>query len=292
MASERPGIKVTATDALEFEPVATDAGRSSGRGWKIAFFSLIIVTALVAVWMFYGDRLLAMLGDPEDRIPVVYAPVGPVRERPENPGGLQVPDRDKLVYNVLQGKRENDAQVERLLPKPETPLPRPEPEATAGDKPGQPVRLLPKQSPPEKSTAKIPTLNDVATIVKPKPVAPPPAPVAAPKKPVPKAKAKPKPVAKPVAKQSKPVSENSYRVQLAAARSPERARLEWDRLRRKHIDLLGDLGLTITKADLGVGKGIFYRLRVGPLKTEAQARELCKQLSKRKVGCLLIRPGG
>jgi len=299
MASDRPGIKVTATDALEFEPVAVDAARSSGRGWKIAFFTLISVAVLTVGWMSYGDRLIGMLGDPDDRVPVVYAPVGAVRERPENPGGLQVPDRDKLVYNVLQGKRENAPQVERLLPTPETPLPRPKPKTipvipktlpTLNDQvnSGQPKRLVPQTSPAIKTTPKVPTAADVASIEKPQPVKlPTPAPT----------------VKKKIVKTTKPVtpkplprktvsSKKAYRVQLAAARSTERAQQEWDRLRRKHIDLLGDLGLTITKADLGVGKGVFYRLRVGPLKTAAQARKLCAELSKRKVGCLLIRPGG
>jgi len=299
MASDRPGIKVTATDALEFEPVAVDAARSSGRGWKIAFFTLISVAVLTVGWMSYGDRLIAMLGDPDDRVPVVYAPVGAVRERPENPGGLQVPDRDKLVYNVLQGKRENAPQVERLLPTPETPLPRPKPETTPvipktlpvlNDQvvSGQPKRLVPQTTPVIKTTPKVPTAADVASIEKPQPVKLPPA--------VPTVKKKIVKIPKPITPKPAPLktvsSKKAYRVQLAAARTTERAQQEWDRLRRKHIDLLGDLGLTITKADLGVGKGIFYRLRVGPLKTAAQARKLCAELSKRKVGCLLIRPGG
>ena len=61
-------------------------------------------------------------------------------------------------------------------------------------------------------------------------------------------------------------------------------------LTSKHLDLLGRLGLTITKADLGAGKGIFYRLRAGPLADEGTARGLCKQLTRRQIGCLVIRP--
>ena len=80
-------------------------------------------------------------------------------------------------------------------------------------------------------------------------------------------------------------------MQLAAARTPAAARGEWDKLRRKHLDLLGDLGLTVTKVDLGAQKGVFYRLRVGPIKAEAEARTLCKALAKRKVSCLIVRPG-
>ena len=86
-------------------------------------------------------------------------------------------------------------------------------------------------------------------------------------------------------------SDKVYRVQLAAARTAEAARSEWDRLRRGNLDLLGDLGLSVTKIDLGGTKGVFYRLRAGPLSGDAQARALCKELATRKIGCLVVRPG-
>ncbi len=84
--------------------------------------------------------------------------------------------------------------------------------------------------------------------------------------------------------------EKAYLIQLAAARSSQGARTEWERLKTKHRDLLGNLGLTVTKADLGPEKGIFYRLRAGPLVSENAARALCQQLAQRKVGCLIIKP--
>ena len=83
-----------------------------------------------------------------------------------------------------------------------------------------------------------------------------------------------------------------YRAQLAAARSAAAAEREWVRLRAKNLDLLGNLGLTITKVDLGANKGVFYRLRVGPLSDEEKARELCGALAKRRVACLVIKPDG
>ena len=83
-----------------------------------------------------------------------------------------------------------------------------------------------------------------------------------------------------------------YRAQLAAARSADAAEREWVRLRAKNLDLLGNLELTITKADLGAKKGVFYRLQVGPLSDEMNVRELCSALAKRQVGCLIIKPDG
>ena len=90
--------------------------------------------------------------------------------------------------------------------------------------------------------------------------------------------------------QTTATSNNIYRVQLAAARNLNAAQKEWDRLRLKNLDVLGNLGSKITKYDSGAN-GIFYRLRAGPLKKDIDARALCKILAKRKTGCLVIRPG-
>ncbi len=83
----------------------------------------------------------------------------------------------------------------------------------------------------------------------------------------------------------------TFRVQLAASRSEPAVKSEWDRLRRRHIDLLGDLQLQVTRIDLGATKGVFYRLRVGPLENETTAKALCERLKQRKLGCLVVKPG-
>ena len=84
----------------------------------------------------------------------------------------------------------------------------------------------------------------------------------------------------------------AYKVQLAAVRSLERAQGEWERLRRKNSALLGNLTLSVTKADLGPKKGVFYRLRAGPVADEAAARALCAKLARHRMACLVVRPGG
>jgi hypothetical protein len=84
----------------------------------------------------------------------------------------------------------------------------------------------------------------------------------------------------------------AYQIQIAAVRTPERATSEWARLKSKHGDLLGGYSLNVVRADLGATKGIFYRLRAGPIAWEYVAKVLCDNLSKRKVGCLIVRPGG
>lgn len=359
-------IKVTASDALEFEPVVPPP---TPRGWGLKVIVLLVLAGAAAgAWFFYGDRLERIWTSAEPEIPLVKAAPGPVKVRPENPGGLRVPDRDKLVYDRIQGKTaertEGDGPLpdrgpERLLPPPEEPLPKPsasgkpakaEPlkKDAAPSEPAQPEKLAgkPEPQPVAKPLAKVPTIKDVKTAKRPPPPPPPPAPPAAakskspvlaavqrlskpeaetpapekgkqtptaerqppepkpptpaptptvlPTKPPPPVPAAPKKTAaKTTDPQPKPQpipKSRAYLVQLAAARSPQGARTEWSRLRSKHLDLLGDLGLTVTKADLGPARGIYYRLRAGPISGEAKARQLCKQLAERQVGCLIIKP--
>jgi hypothetical protein len=328
MSEERSGIKVTASDALEFEPVAPKL-KKAGSVLKTVLFVVLAVGGGATGWAFYGDRIVSMMGDAESDVPIVRAELGPVKVRPASPGGLQVPDRDKLVYNRIQGGDAQNAtpSVERLLPPPETPLPKPvaaKPvESSASSQSSVTITQSTGQSasgsgtaggiplPPSKPKRinETPRVADVAHAEKPIPAPPaPPAPVTtkvakiAPN-PTPAPTSAPAPVttrkvtsstAKLVTSGSsptQPLSNKTYKVQLAAARTPAAARGEWDKLRSKHLDVLGDMGLSVTKVDLGATKGVFYRLRVGPLKGEKEARALCKSLARRKVSCLIVRPG-
>ncbi len=286
-------------------------GRLKIRSWLryFLYFAVVFAAGTGAGWYYVGTQFLT--GD-DSAIPLIMADKGPVKVRPISPGGMEVPDRDKLVYDRMQGNGERP-RVERLLSAPETPLPPPSrelpkqvetaapapesakepaaaapapesakelaavapaagpaapPPAKAGTSRAPPVHTGPS-APPE-SAAATPTVEEVLAAVPPPPAPSPPA---------------PKTPAKGAGKAP------AYRVQLAAVRSLERAQGEWDRLRRKNTDLLGKLALSVVRADLGPNKGVFYRLRAGPLADEAAARALCTKLASRKVGCLIVRPG-
>ncbi|HJO98062.1 MAG TPA: SPOR domain-containing protein [Rhodospirillales bacterium] len=266
-------------EILAFEPV--ERSRPGGRRGLLVALVLIPVflgAAGWAAWHYLGDLLI--VEDAYD-VPLVLADPGPVKVRPENPGGMQVPDQDKLVYDRMRGD-EKPPQVESLLPRSETPLPPP----TATLPP------VPAEKEPDKVVEK--AVEKAATA--PTPLTPPKAPKAAPSKASTEEvlAAKPRPAPPPPTPKVAPQPEAgaNLRVQLAAVRSPEQARGEWERLRRKNGDLLGKLRLFITKTDLGPGKGIYFRLRAGPLASEAKAKALCASLAERKVGCLVVRPEG
>ena len=271
---------------LEFEPLPrTEPSKRHGL-WFIAVVGVLAAGA--------GGGWVAMEawgpGDGEPKIPLIRASAGPVKVRPESPGGMKVPGRDKLVYDRMQGNEEVPL-VERLLPEPEQPLPPPAKPRDANMQPAPQGEAV-----VEEATTPAEATPDPPAAAEPRPEPPPEPPPAAPS-PVPTPAevlaAKPPQAAPPPAEIKKPEPKKAdYKVQLAAIRSPQLAQQEWKRLRSKNTDLLGRLELSVSRADLGPSKGVFFRLRAGPLPDETAARALCAKLAQRKVGCLVVSPEG
>ena len=103
------------------------AGRGRSKfysGLKLFLYFAVVFAAGAGAGRYYmGTQFFAADGS---EVPLIRADRGPVKVRPISPGGMEVPDRDKLVYDRMQGNGERP-QVERLLPAPETPLPPPRP---------------------------------------------------------------------------------------------------------------------------------------------------------------------
>lgn len=76
-------------------------------------------------------------------------------------------------------------------------------------------------------------------------------------------------------------------IQIAALKSPDAAERAWETAKARHGDLLGSLRHQVIRADLG-DKGVFYRLRVGPLASVNEAKALCAALKTRDQGCLVV----
>ncbi len=74
-------------------------------------------------------------------------------------------------------------------------------------------------------------------------------------------------------------------VHLASYRTRRQAKRGWAQLRKTYRKLLGGLEPEITKTNLGKGKGIFYRLKAGPLASEGKAKSLCGKLKRRRQYC-------
>jgi cell division septation protein DedD len=94
---------------------------------------LAVAIFLGVVWYAYSWGTRTTDGG---SVPVVEAPEGAEKVKPEDPGGMDVPHQDKLVMNErAEGEGE---KVERLLPPPEEPQP-PEGRKTEQADPGAPA---------------------------------------------------------------------------------------------------------------------------------------------------------
>ena len=80
-----------------------------------------------------------------------------------------------------------------------------------------------------------------------------------------------------------------FRIHLTSIRNPKLAQQEWSRLRRLYPKQLSDLGLTVERADLGLERGVYYRIEGGPLSRTA-ARSLCGEFMARHIWCGVVLP--
>lgn len=246
-----------------------------------------IVGIMVVGWKMVGGRhgLTAVSGVPE-----IKAEDHPIKVRPDDRGGMQVPNQDKLVYKSMEdGEGGSNAapKAERLLAPPEEPRP-PTSAAT-------PSTVPPATVPPAPQAESAPPMPEHPPVLEQKPVsaaAEPkravvaqdaPAKLVAPPPPKKIAEAKPA-EAKPAEPKAAPMS-GDYVVQLGAVRSADAADKEWSRILHANNDLLSALSPDVVKVDLP-DKGTFWRVRAGSL-SDAAARHLCQQLSARNQGCIV-----
>lgn len=254
--------------------------QAGGRGRTIALVAGVVVGAVIAgaaAWTVFGPNSDGTVG----QVPLVVAEPEPYKVRPDDPGGLQVENQDKLVYERLNGAN-SEPGAENILPPPEMPKQPVVPVVTP------PPAVIVAPTPPEPVVVDAPVAPvapEPPAIVVEAP-APPPAPVATPAAP---AAPTPQPEAAPQSLESFVAAlSGDYLIQIAALRSEEVAQSEWDRLSKKYASLLGSYRPMIVRADLGE-RGIFYRLRAGPLKDRGAAEDLCASLASENVGCLVVR---
>ena len=222
--------------------------------------------------------------------PLIAADSGPVRAKPDKPGGVDIPNRDKLVYKSLEGEASQANGPEQLLPAPEEPLPKPT-QPAGSESVAESLLQAADDTEPAATEAAAPAVkeqgaaNEVSAAGT-KAEAP-----AEKKSPAKNATAEKQPAsapAKAAVAPPKPVGAGQAMIQLGATRSEEGARAESERLLKKYGDLLGKLQLSIVRADLGA-KGVWFRLRSGPFGDRAAAEALCEQLKARGAACTVPR---
>jgi hypothetical protein len=236
-------------------------------------------------------------------IPTIEAD-GSLKQKPEQPGGLDVPNQDVLAYQQLDSNGNNQPAQDHMLPPPETPQPSPPANANAQALPPAPSVTLPPV--PKVEDLNAPSVHDLApapiTVQQVPAVTSPaqqPAPPVATKQTAQAAPAAPAkeesandndaaPAAATPPAKTALAGKKNYRVQLASFPDEEEATRQMARMQEKFAGQLGDAKLHLAKADLGP-RGIFYRVQSNPI-TSDEARDICGALKKLKAGCIIVKP--
>lgn len=292
----------------------------SGSRFRTVITLVVAVAAIggivAAGWKLVGGRHGLATGA---GVPEIKAESQPIKVRPEDRGGMQVPNQDKLVYRSMEQEGEvqgdNPApKTERLLAPPEEPKPPTRPDAVISGlpdrdappppqggalpqvsqaplaPPAQTASSQPSSPQPERAAAPDTAPKFSEVMKEPDTPAKHAAPkTAAPKTALPRApeRKETEEQAKPAPKKAVSLASGDYVVQLGAVRSADAADKEWSRILHANNDLLSGLSSDIVQVDLP-GKGTFWRVRAGALSDQA-ARQLCQQLSERNQGCIVAR---
>jgi hypothetical protein len=300
-------------EELRADPGSGPAERG-GSASRRSFWPVIAVTGATlafagVIWYAYQDgRSLSGSGEP----PLIKADEGPVKVKPDQPGGQDIPFQDSTVYDRL-GQNGKQPAMEKLLPPPETPVQRIQPAPQAPAQQPQP------QSEPPATATPGPTADSAPAALAPKPPvatsqvpAPPTVAGTAPQPPQPAAPsvvpaqqalaqadpigalaaaavaAKPAPTPKPAVAPTSAAPAGSYRIQLSAVRTADAVAPEWARLEHHYPDILTTLKMTADKVDVA-GKGTFFRIQAGPLDQNG-AKSACERLRAQGVGCIVLKP--
>jgi cell division septation protein DedD len=217
--------------------------------------------------------------------PLIEADARPIKVRPDNPGGLRVPNQDELIFDRNRGPRSQAAGG--LAPEAENPrvdqlraqlAERAAQEAARNAAPAAAAPAIPPPAAP--STALPPTSNSPAP------------PANAPRSAAPAtnsaltAPSLPAPVPQ-SAERFAPVANGRVQVQLGALPTETAARAEWERLQKRMPELLGNRRLTVTPFERE-GQTPLYRIRSGGFADAPTARAFCEEMRGRSVPCMVI----
>ncbi len=291
--------------------VPQPGGMQSG-GPKRAITAGIALAAVavfgVGIWFAYDQGVKrGASGAP----PLIRADQSPAKVAPDNPGGMQVPNQDKQIFERLGGNQPQNGQVERLLPPPERPIASapaavPANGGNASVASSAPAGNVAPTAGPAVTVQNRPAANAQQSAQQPAPPAAPPRtasvqplnPPAAATAPAARAAATPAPAATPAATPAPARTQapapattaaagGTARVQLASLPEQAQAQATWTQLQRKFPAELGGLSPSFERVDLGA-RGIYFRLQAGPLRDRAAAQALCEKLSAAKQGCLVV----
>ena len=249
-----------------------------------------VVVILALAVLVAGITLYLKFSNPSDEqpteIPTIKAEA-PIKQRPEQPGGIDIPHQDVLVFQQIENGSDGKSRVEHLLPAPETPQAT---ESTTATAPVQttlspepvaaPVESVP--APTSQTAPPKPRKPVVATTVEPE---------SSPEKPAPVSHETAKfVVTKTLPKALFTTGKTGLgsMIQLASIQDRIAAQNELKKMQAKYKAALGDTRLRLAEADLG-SKGTYFRVQSEPL-TDTKARGICAALKKQQANCIIVLP--
>ena len=197
----------------------------------------------------------------EKEIPIIRRPQTAIKIKPENPGGMDIPNQDKNVYSIVEKKDVDNTVVENLLPKPETPkLPDIVPEVSDVDTNADNLDQIVDEVSETKTAETASKTDSLEKNVKTSNnnVPDKPADLLA------------------DSKNNKETVNGGWQIQLIASKNKAAVEKTWTDLSGKFADLR-KLSHEIQASDLGT-QGMFYRLRAGSFASKTEATQACAAL--------------
>ncbi|HFB54748.1 MAG TPA: hypothetical protein ENJ46_02400 [Hellea balneolensis] len=233
-----------------------DVRDHSGRkGMFMLVGGLICLAVLLVIIL----KLFASGTRGRDQTPRIMASNKPYKEVPLDKGGVQTPNQDKEIYDVLKGTTKSETIT--VSPLPEEPVQRPQ--IKISEQPASANIVIKEPNSASANGAQISTQSP-----KPQTTAPP--------------AQKPKPVIPPKVS-------GDYVVQVASLRSRGEATTAWNELKAGFNDVVtAQYYADIKRVDLD-SKGIYYRLRVSGSADKLAAKKLCARLKARGQDCIVTK---
>ena len=276
--------KLNADSNDGFEERKNEINRS-----KNVFIGTVSGIALAAVvgWFVLSSHNTAETGVD---IPVVRRPQTAVKIQPAEPGGMEILNQDKSVYDIIEKKEVKTPVMENLLPPPEEPqLPVVAAVAEPSSSEQQAQKIIedaenkivppapePKAAPAEKPAPEPISIASAATEVPAQPKVEAKAPQKA-ETPALKAEVKVEPKLVAVS--------GPWQIQLISSPNRKAVDTAWDNLVKKY-PVLKDQPREIETADLGA-KGTFYRLKAGGFADRSGADRLCNDIKALGGTCIV-----
>jgi hypothetical protein len=291
-------------------PYRAHDSRGGGRGMMIA-----MIVGGIAILGGVGALAMSWSGGSGGEPALVKADAGPVKVRPENPGGTSVPNQDSTVYDTVSrsGATEQPSQ-ERLVSATEEPVEIPQPNDEEADEiaamakgedrvePGQadevaaaedPIAVAPRKVrtmvvkpdgslvPAEEPTATAapaqaePTVEDIAA-----------APEGEPEQ-ITTGATTPTPEPATEAVAAAAPAPGGWAVQIASQPSEDGANKSMKTMGQRYASAIGDRGMHIVKAEVA-GKGTYWRVRVAAASRD-DAVNVCSDLKSAGGSCFVTK---